>query len=150
MAEGLEAAHGKEIVNRDLKPANVKITPKGRVKLLDFALAKMREEHPRAALSNSPTVLATTPGMILGTAAYMSPEQAKGREADRASGVWAFGCIVYEMLAGRARSSGARRLARCSGASSRPSRSGAGCRRRRRREFGGCCGGACARSGAIG
>src|SRR5262245_32948651 len=104
ISEALEAAHEKGIVHRDLKPANAKITPDGKVKVLDFGLAKALEKTPESAvLSNSPTLMTTasSPGMILGTAAYMSPEQAKGRDADRTSDIWAFGCVLYEMLTGR-------------------------------------------------
>src|SRR5207237_4924444 len=86
IAEGLEAAHEKGIIHRDLKPGNIKITPDGNVKVLDFGLAKAFENEPaNAALSNSPTLSmgATHAGMIMGTAAYMSPEQAKGQKVDR-------------------------------------------------------------------
>jgi len=108
IAEALEAAHEQGIVHRDLKPANVKVRPDGTVKVLDFGLAKAIEpgagsREPGAELANSPTI--TTPamtmrGMILGTAAYMSPEQAKGRAVDRRADIWAFGVVLFEMLAG--------------------------------------------------
>jgi serine/threonine protein kinase/WD40 repeat protein len=104
IAEGVEAAHEKGIIHRDLKPANVKITPEGKVKVLDFGLAKAFSEEPSAAdLSRSPTLTdqMTRPGVILGTAAYMSPEQAKGKAVDKRSDIWAFGCILYECLTGR-------------------------------------------------
>jgi len=104
MAEALEAAHEKSIVHRDLKPANVKVTPEGKVKVLDFGLAKASQYAPsNAALSNSPTLSmgATQAGVILGTAAYMSPEQAKGTEADTRSDIFSFGSVLYEMLTGR-------------------------------------------------
>jgi eukaryotic-like serine/threonine-protein kinase len=104
ICEALESAHEKGIIHRDLKPANVKITPDGKVKVLDFGLAKAFENEPaNSALSNSPTLsmAATNAGMILGTAAYMSPEQAKGRTVDKRTDIFAFGCVLYEMLGGR-------------------------------------------------
>src|SRR5262245_17371624 len=100
ICEALEAAHEKGIVHRDLKPANVKITPDAKVKVLDFGLAKALQESQVPDASNSPTLVsaASMPGVILGTAPYMSPEQAKGRPVDRRTDVFAFGCVLYEML----------------------------------------------------
>jgi serine/threonine protein kinase/Tol biopolymer transport system component len=103
VAAALEAAHDKGIVHRDLKPANVKVTPAGTVKVLDFGLAKAWEaEGANTNPSLSPTITAhhTREGVILGTAAYMSPEQARGKPVDRRADIWAFGCLVYEMLTG--------------------------------------------------
>jgi eukaryotic-like serine/threonine-protein kinase len=105
ITEALEAAHEKEIVHRDLKPANIKVTPEGKVKVLDFGLAKaFAGDKEEVNLSNSPTLsdAATQQGVILGTAAYMSPEQARGKAVDKRSDIWAFGCVLFEMLAGRA------------------------------------------------
>ncbi len=103
IAHGLEAAHEKAVIHRDLKPSNVKLTKDGDVKILDFGLAKALEVDPSPAEeSNSPTLTrATQLGVLLGTAAYMSPEQAKGKHADRRADVWAFGVVLYEMLTGK-------------------------------------------------
>lgn len=103
IADGLQAAHEKGIIHRDLKPANIAFTADSQVKVLDFGLAKALEPEPRVDVSNSPTMTlgGTRAGVILGTAAYMAPEQAKGRAADKRSDVWAFGCVLYEMLTGK-------------------------------------------------
>ena len=104
ISEALEAAHELGIIHRDLKPANIKVRPDGTVKVLDFGLAKALDPAPTSDLSQSPTI--TTPamtrmGVIMGTAAYMSPEQARGKAVDKRADIWAFGCVLFEMLTGK-------------------------------------------------
>jgi Tol biopolymer transport system component len=104
IVDALEAAHEKGIIHRDLKPANVKLTPEGKVKVLDFGLAKAFSGDTLIDdMSNSPTLsmAATMQGVILGTAAYMSPEQARGKAVDKRTDIWAFGCLLYELLTGK-------------------------------------------------
>jgi WD40 repeat protein len=103
IAEGMEAAHARGIIHRDLKPANIKLTPDGKVKILDFGLARASEAAiPEEDIENSPTITAdhTREGTLLGTAPYMSPEQLRARGIDQRTDIWAFGCVLYEMLTG--------------------------------------------------
>jgi serine/threonine protein kinase len=104
ICEALEYAHERGVVHRDLKPANIKVTNDDAVKVLDFGLAKAIEGDPSSIdISSSPTMsrLATMQGVLLGTAGYMSPEQAKAKPVDRRADIWAFGCVLYEMLTGK-------------------------------------------------
>jgi eukaryotic-like serine/threonine-protein kinase len=104
IVEGMEYAHERGIIHRDLKPANIKVTPDGQVKILDFGLAKaLAGDIGEGDIATSPTisVAATSAGVLLGTAGYMSPEQAKGKSVDRRADIWAFGCVLYEMLTRR-------------------------------------------------
>lgn len=103
IAQGLESAHERGIIHRDLKPANIKVTPEGKIKILDFGIAKaFRKQSDESDSSKSPSITdeITRPGLILGTAIYMSPEQAKGKAVDKRSDIWAFGCILFECLTG--------------------------------------------------
>ena len=103
ITEAVEAAHEAGVIHRDLKPANIKVRDDGTVKVLDFGLAKALDPHPTGDPSQSPTLTAaaTQMGVIMGTAAYMSPEQARGKTVDKRADIWAFGCVLFEMLTGK-------------------------------------------------
>src|SRR6185436_4517197 len=105
IAIGLDAAHEKNIIHRDLKPANIKVTPDGTIKILDFGIAKAVnvDPHPGTTIASGDT----RAGVVIGTAAYMSPEQARGLTVDKRTDIWAFGCVLFEMLSGRSPFAGA-------------------------------------------
>ena len=101
IADALEAAHGQGIVHRDLKPANIKLRPDGTVKVLDFGIAKALDTRTPSGPTALTIAAMTQAGAVLGTAAYMSPEQARGKQVDQRADIWAFGCVLYEMLSGQ-------------------------------------------------
>ena len=143
IAGALDAAHERGIIHRDLKPANIKVRPDGAVKVLDFGLAKALEPIPGSATSESMSPTITSPamthaGVILGTAAYMAPEQACGKTVDRRADIWAFGCVLYEMLTAGARLR-ATRYPTSWPQFWRVTPISLHCRPTRRRRFGGCC-----------
>jgi eukaryotic-like serine/threonine-protein kinase len=156
IAEALEAAHEQGIVHRDLKPANIKVRADGTVKVLDFGLAKAIASDGASTATDamdSPTItspaMMTGAGMILGTAAYMSPEQAKGKPLDKRTDIWSFGCVLFEMLTGR-RAFGGEDVTDTLAAIVRAEPDWTALPGNTPSRFGGCFGGVCRRTASIG